>query len=45
MKMVYAEKMQKQQLCLRAINMKMNGSVHKQKNFTGPKIMANDSYF
>ena len=38
MKIVYAEKMQKQQLCLRAINMKMKGSVHKQKNFTGPKI-------
>ena len=30
--------MQKQQLCLRAINMKMKGSVHKQKNFTDPKI-------
>ena len=38
MKIVYAEKMQKQLLCLRAINMKMKGSVHKQKNFTGPKI-------
>ena len=26
------------QLCLRAINMKMKGSVHKQKNSTDPKI-------
>ena len=30
--------MQKQQLCLRAINMKMKGSVHKQKTVTDPKI-------
>ena len=30
--------MQKQQLGLRAINMKMKGSVHKQKTFADPKI-------
>ena len=30
--------MKKQQLGLRAINMKMKGSVQKQKTFTDPKI-------
>ena len=30
--------MQKQQLGLRAINMKMKGSLHKQKTFTDHKI-------
>ena len=38
MKIVFAEKMQKQLLCLLAINMKMKGSMHKQKTFTDPKI-------
>ena len=38
MKIVYAENLQKQQLCMRAINMKMKGSVHEQKNFTDPKF-------
>ena len=36
MKIVYAEKMQKQQLRLRAIDIKMKGSVHKQKELYRP---------
>ena len=38
MKIVYAENMQKQQSWLRALSINMKGSMHKQKNFTDPKI-------